>query len=305
MKKNITLILTLSILVSIVLILSGCLQPIKEQDLSSKFTDPNLLSFIRTTINKPSGPIYQSNLLPIKSLQYNSNNKISSLEGIQYCKNLEDLEILNSDISDISPLASLTNLTILGLRNNKIVDIKPIERLTKLQTLALSYNKITDLSPIKDLSNIQNLFIGNNPIPKSNWAFIKTWTWLKQLGLDNMNLQDSDITFLSNFSNLEILYVSDNQISDLSPLQNLIKLIGLYADNNQISDVLPLQKLTKLINLNLSYNNIADISSLVDNTGLGSGDYLYITHNNLDLTEGSDDMNNINTLIDRGVYVYY
>jgi len=47
-----------------------------------------------------------------------------------------------------------------------------------------------------------------------------------------------------------------------------------------------------------------DISPLVENYGLGSGDILWLKDNNLDLQEGSEDMENLKALEDRGVEVH-
>jgi len=52
-------------------------------------------------------------------------------------------------------------------------------------------------------------------------------------------------------------------------------------------------------------NQISDISQLVENSGLGAGDKLWLKGNNLDLSEGSEDMENIRALEDRGVLVFY
>ena len=53
-------------------------------------------------------------------------------------------------------------------------------------------------------------------------------------------------------------------------------------------------------------NNIVnDISPLVNNEGFGPGDEIDMRENYLDLTEGSDDMQNIQELIDRGLDVDY
>jgi len=57
--------------------------------------------------------------------------------------------------------------------------------------------------------------------------------------------------------------------------------------------------------LNLASNRISDITPLVQNLGLDGGEGVDIRYNNLDLTPGSDDMNNINELISRGVRVDY
>jgi hypothetical protein len=43
----------------------------------------------------------------------------------------------------------------------------------------------------------------------------------------------------------------------------------------------------------------------VENSGLGTGDEIWLKDNNLDLSEGSEDMDNIRALEDRGVIVSY
>jgi len=49
--------------------------------------------------------------------------------------------------------------------------------------------------------------------------------------------------------------------------------------NNQITDIFPISGLTNLTNLSLYNNQISDIYPLVENTGLGSGDDLYLNPN--------------------------
>ena len=72
-----------------------------------------------------------------------------------------------------------------------------------------------------------------------------------------------------------------------------------------ISDLLPLSNLTNLTWLRLNKNQISDISPLVENSGLGTGDEIWLEDNNLDLSEGSEDMGNIRALEGRGVIVHY
>ena len=57
--------------------------------------------------------------------------------------------------------------------------------------------------------------------------------------------------------------------------------------------------------LRLNENQISDISPLVENSGLGEGDEVWLEDNNLDLTEGSEDMEDIETLEERGVKVVH
>ncbi|MBC2262870.1 hypothetical protein HCB45_15095, partial [Listeria sp. FSL L7-0091] len=58
------------------------------------------------------------------------------------------------------------------------------------------------------------------------------------------------------------LYVSNNSISDLSDLSGLTNLSNLNVSNNSISDLSDLSGLTRLKNLNADNNQISDISYL-------------------------------------------
>ncbi len=98
--------------------------------------------------------------------------------------------------------------------------------------------------------------------------FISDVRYVKELIL--YNNQISDITPLSNFVNLEVLYLTKNLLSDISPLSNLTNLTTLSLSRNQISDIAPLSNLTSLNFLFLLDNQINDISPLANLTNLAS-----------------------------------
>jgi len=109
----------------------------------------------------------------------------------------------------------------------------------------------------------------------------------------------NDISVLAGLTNLQKLYLWDNNISDISPLAGLSKLQELYLwgnnisdisalaifnlqklylwDNN-ISDISPLAGLTNLQELRLRDNNISDISALASLINLRE---LYLGGNNI------------------------
>jgi len=74
----------------------------------------------------------------------------------------------------------------------------------------------------------------------------------------------------------------------------------LDLSNNHMSDIGPLANLTNLKWLILNNNQTSDISPLVNNAGLGNGEMVELRNNPLDLSPGSDDMRNIETLRSRG-----
>jgi Leucine-rich repeat (LRR) protein len=88
----------------------------------------------------------------------------------------------------------------------------------------------------------------------------------------------SDISALSQLTELGLLKLGYNQITDLSPLAGLTKLNTLILDNNQIVDLSPLSGLTELRFLSLDNNEIQDLSPLSGLTELGK---LLLNQNNI------------------------
>ncbi|SHP76890.1 Internalin-A precursor [Mycobacteroides abscessus subsp. abscessus] len=87
-----------------------------------------------------------------------------SLEGIQYAKNLQVLNMWSSRIKYLDELANLPQLKELRLANNEISNLEPLKELENLETIDLSDNNIEDISYLKDLDLLKNLNISQNPI---------------------------------------------------------------------------------------------------------------------------------------------
>ncbi len=78
-------------------------------DIPLVIPDSNLEAAIREAINKPEGSIYTSDLQPLTTLEAQERG-ISDLTGLEYCVNLQYLDLWGNNISDISALAGLANL---------------------------------------------------------------------------------------------------------------------------------------------------------------------------------------------------
>ncbi|WP_024833258.1 Ig-like domain-containing protein [Ruminiclostridium josui] len=221
------------------------------------FADQNLEKVVRSAISKPTGDIFKSDMLNITYLDAKYLD-ITSLEGIQYAKNLSMLYLTDNQIEDISQLRELTNLEYLFLNYNKISNLAPLEKLSKLYILSLSSNQITDLSPLKDLTKLKNLDVDRNPI--KDISCIKDFkAKLSSLGLYSCKIEDvSPLSVLTNLSTLRLGY---NNIKDITSLSNLTNLEYLDLADNAIEDFSPLSCLPKLTKLDLSGNSIKDYSS--------------------------------------------
>ena len=228
-------------------------------------------------------------------------NQVSDISALQNLTKLQSLDFRYNQVSDISVLQNLTNLQGLSFDNNQVSDISALENLTNLLALDFEGNQVSDISVLENLPNLHNLYFAHNQV--SDISVLQNLTNLQGLSFDNN--QVSDISALSNLTNLDRLWYGNNQVSDISVLQNLTNLQELLFYNNQVSDISALENLTNLHDLDFKGNQVSDISALVENEGFGPGDKIVMRYNSLDLTEGSQNRKDIDTLISRGVGVYY
>ena len=306
-----------------------------------EFEDPVLEEDIRNIINKPEGDIYLSDVIDIKVLgtdrHYISDEKvIESFEGIQYLKNLEELSFYGYGVDDLNPIGELSNLKTLsfgGWEPTFIEDISPIGNLKNLETLNIAANRASDISAIGELENLKKLHLWRSVVD-GNISFLSNLENLKYLYIQNNGI--NNISAISHLSNLESLYFGFNYIDDISPVKNLTNLKvlkmggaveGIPEEANKFNDLSPIEKLKDLEILTFHYSNVSDISvlenltnlkelnfhnakvsdilPLVNNKGLGNGDFIDMRWNNLNLDTNSEDKQNINALIERGVDVKY
>ena len=223
-------------------------------------------------------------------------NKISDITLLAGLRQLETLYLTDNDIRDIAPLAKLTNLRVLDLSGNEISDITLLVGLRQLEVLYLKGNLIADETSLQRLLRSNpNLKVDIQPvpglIPDGNLAeairerlSIDVGSPLTKHDLNRLtflsasNSGITDITGLEHATQLETLYLWDNQISDITPLAGLRQLEYLSVGLSDISDFTPLTKLTQLKTLVLRSNKISDITLLV---GLRQLETLDLQHNQI------------------------
>ena len=293
----------------------------------SKFEDPIMELQVRYALNDPTGELTDEKLASLNSFIFAAMfGKITSLEGIENCSNLtrlnlglnsisdltplsgltklEDLALdQNYILSDISALANLVNLTKLNLESNNISDISALGSMTKMYSLHLIGNPIEDFSPLANMKDLNDLWIGQyggNTYPCTGTDVISNFTRLDILWITDCNIQN--IPFISTLSILEYLRLSHCNVHDISAISNCTHLVRLYLDNNNITDIAPLEGLTNINLLDLKYNKITNIEPLVKNSGLGQGDAVSLNGNPLDQISIEQ---YIPELRNRGVTVFY
>jgi len=183
-----------------------------------------------------------------------------SLAGIQNLTSLTRLHLGASSITDIGALTGLTSLTFLNLGGNSITDIGALSELTSLTTLSLSDNSITDISTLSGLTSLTALSLSANPV--------------------------SDISALTGLTSLTNTLLGGNSITDIGALSELTSLMTLSLRDNSITDISALSELTSLGRLFLQGNaGLSNIQPLLDNTGLGAGDTVWLSSTSVSCTD--------------------
>ncbi|NLP51826.1 leucine-rich repeat domain-containing protein [Bacillus sp. RO1] len=121
-------------------------------------------------------------------------------------------------------------------------------------------------------------------------------------GLDVAHNQITDISPIAQLTNLTSIVIWDNNISDIASLELLTNVTYLDMDTNNISDITPLKGMQNLEALWLKDNPITDISVLLDLPSLME---LYMTGIQVDFSQGSEGLEIVQALMDRGVMVHY
>ncbi|MBC2080810.1 hypothetical protein HCA99_16380 [Listeria booriae] len=219
------------------------LQKIKEQNIAfvidldaNVISDSSLQKAINRTLNQSdSTPVTKASLVNLTSLSNTvltaSDEKIKSLEGLEFAVNLKILKLENQEIADLSPLQSISALEQLNLKNNSISDVSPLYRDSGfdletdthrlLTSINLANNKIEDL----DISLLQHA----GPESRSNCY----------INLDN-NYIGSDCSILVGTVSALHQRSFNHFVFDLStfpPTQNSIELQGIYS--GQSYSILP------------------------------------------------------------------
>ena len=217
-----------------------------------------------------------------------SSNLINNFSILSAWPDLFSLDVSDNPFNDLSPISAKTGLGELWAENLGLTGTGFLAPLTNLAILDLSQNDITNVTQVSSLSNLLSLDLSNNPV--TGFAPIGSLNNLQSLALFNTGLGANQPASQG---------PSGNGSGELDFLTGLTLLEFLDLGVNQVQSLGPLSSLTALQTLLLDANNIADIAALVANPGLGEFDFIDLEINEL----GTDDCNNLETLLDRGVEI--
>ncbi len=244
--------------------------------------DLNLDALIRAELGIPAGDITDLDMLTLTELSA-SDQSIANLQGLEYCLNMQDLnlnstgltdaghtEILSgltklvslefeyNDITIVPDLSNLTSLERLYMMDNPIVSLSPLEQVTSLVELQFGICTVSDLTPLESMVNLEYLYMWRTDI--SSLDGLENMTSLERLFVSFSEV--SDLTPLSGLTNLASLSIIGGHITDLSVLGSLDLLQTVNMSNNLITDLNPLAGLTNLEVLSIGSNPVRSIAAL-------------------------------------------
>jgi Leucine-rich repeat (LRR) protein len=118
------------------------------------FPDQALDSAVRAALNRPFGFLSKTDVLELRSLDA-PNLGIASLEGLEHCRYLTQLDLRSNNVTSIRELADLHELRWLDLGDNNVRDIEPLSGLLFLEFANLfgDLQEIWDFTPLAANAN--------------------------------------------------------------------------------------------------------------------------------------------------------
>lgn len=256
--------------------LSNCVAVKCAELVKVVFTDPVLEQAIRARLGRPTGDIMSADVDTIWQVVI-QNAGIRSLDGMEHFASLKVVNFTDNEVVDLTPIGGLPLLAGMYMARNQISDLTPLAGTKSLRQIHLDDNPLSDIEPLASIDSLQQLILWGTQV--TDFSPLYNLYFLSDCGFDRMNL--TEIGFMSHLRRPQICGLAFNQITSVEPLRGLYMLEALNLMQNQISDISALAALAGLRELKLANNHITDIMPLVNNTGLLSGDVVYLEGNPL------------------------
>ena len=176
-------------------------------------------------------PMLASSAACLTTLGMGGLRGIQSFEPLQLCTALEFLDLSSCPISNLAPIsAACTRLRTLNLSGcRKLHNLAHLSLLQELHTLSLSSNKKLNGSDITALAGCD---------------------WLVDLKMASIP-ELTDLAFLTGYTGLKLLDISDSKVRSLAPLSSCMALRALNLKNCPVADLTPLSACTALKRITL------------------------------------------------------
>lgn len=202
-------------------------------------------------------------LLDIRTLDI-ANNGLIKLDGVQFLKNLVELNAENNQLIDITDVGHLSELRKLELGSNLIVNVGHcLTGLKNLTLLSIENNKLTSLSCFSELDSLLELYVGENLV--DDLKEIRHLSNLKKLLV--MDLWGNPLCKDKEFRLFCIFHIKDLKVLDGYPIQAKEIEDSKQAYTGKLSDELLLERLQgknldTLLSMDLSFCSLRDFDNI-------------------------------------------
>ena len=187
---------------------------------------------------------------------YLAGTAVRTLNELNTLSKLETLNLSDTEIEELS-LENLTQLKILLLYDSAVKTLKGLNTLVSLETLNLSYTKNLEELSLENLPKLKSLNFNNSAI---NTLSLNTLLSLESLDLgDTTKLEDLS---LENLPQLNYLNLHNSTINTLKGLNTLMSLEELRLSNTSHLKELSLENLTQLKTLYLDGSTVNILTGL-------------------------------------------
>lgn len=127
----------------------------------------------------------------------------------------------------------------------------------ELMILLIRADSLRFAGPFATNPNITN--------PLTNLSGLIPLYHLKYLSFSHMKIKG--LTELKRHTQLEHLFIYDNELTSLDGIEGMLNLKELYFQNNYVTSLLPITRLTNLKTIYASYNKINSVNGLSEKHG--------------------------------------
>ncbi len=188
---------------------------------------------------------------------------------------LQEIILMDTDVNEqtLSVIAGLPELTRLTMINCSLTSITSLSEARNLEFLDLRENLLGKLTPLANCQNLQEVYLGDNHAI-TDLSPLSQLSQLRVLDVSGNALAVIDP--ICGIPSLERLDVSNNKIVSLGNIGDLALLNYLNCENNALTSIAGVEMCSQLQELNIADNQITDILALSSLPRLG---YLYFANN--------------------------
>lgn len=168
----------------------------------------------------------------------------------------KDLYTVTSSNPAVLQVTDNNNITIVGVGRGSLKVVNNKDKTILYDDEFVVYNSIL-------VTEVKNILINKGIINSmASELTSKEFDEIKEISLDRKLVNDPTVSVgLKVLKNLSKIRLGFNELADISFVSDLSNLEEIYLNNNLIEDLTPLNQLKKLRVVDLSYNNIENIAT--------------------------------------------